>query len=83
MRRILLGTTGLVVTTLIAMVLMAWAVPVDHAVSTHAAPLAVPPTPAAHTPLAASVGNASALATFTNSFSIGVSPFYVLPINVT
>ncbi|MGA7860959.1 MAG: hypothetical protein WCB19_03780, partial [Thermoplasmata archaeon] len=82
MRRVLLGTTGLVVTTLIAMVLMAWAVPVGHAVSTHASPLAVPPVPA-HAPLAAAVGNASALATFTNSFSIGVSPYYVLPINVT
>jgi C2H2-type zinc finger len=84
MRRVFLGTAGLVITTLIALLLMAWAAPIGHASPTAATPLAAPTAPAAHpgAPLAI-VGNATATAQFTNAFSIGVSPFWVLPINVT
>lgn len=82
MRRILVGTAGLVVVTLIAMVVLAGASPASHFAP--AAPRVAAHLSAASAPASADpVGNATASATFTNKFSIGASPFAILPINVT
>ncbi len=84
MRRILLGTAGLVVFTLIAMVALAGVPAVGHVAPTASASRAASHLSTAHAPAAAPPdGNASAIGAFTNTFTIGVSPFYVLPINVT
>jgi hypothetical protein len=84
MRRTLLATTGLVVTALMAMVLLAWAAPLGFAAPTHSGSLVAAESSAPHSAAKlAVIGGATATGTFTNSFLTGVSPFIVLPLNVT
>lgn len=67
------------------MVVLAWASPVGHATATPASSFGAATVPAGHSGAGLPIipGNASATAKFTNSFATGVSPFIVLPLNVT